>query len=282
MLKQLQNVTVDIRNMAGATGWDRPILRDLHATATLLDELVHEIGIPERWITHVRAQGNAGRRWTGWQQLPAGWAEAREQQLARLHAQVDELFEMTAIQTVYRDRRGVIEPVVAERFEALQKAQWLRIAMVARALNVTRAEVGTRWSNDPQRWTALLQKTRAVVPAELSKRWKSATSAVAVSRARTRYNALATAGLDHSGAPAPPHPQKLSHAAETLWHTMKFADTACSTQSSTTAGSDRGTRIAEAVDAAAPEPSCAEIADTGNAALTSAPEIAESHSEVEP
>ncbi|MFE9575301.1 hypothetical protein ACFYO1_02860 [Nocardia sp. NPDC006044] len=282
MLKQLQNVTDDIRRMTGATGWDRAVLRDLHVTADLLDELVHEIGIPERWITHVRALGNAGTRWTASQQLPAGRAEGREQQLARLHAQVDQLFEMTALQTVYRGRRGVIEPVLAERFDALQRLQWVRVAMVARALNVTRAEVGTRWSSDPRRWTALLEKSREVRPAELSKRWKAATSALVVSRARTRYNALASAGLDPSGAPAPPHPHELNVAAETAWRATNAAEGARHAGPATTAEGERGARIAEAVDAAAPEHSGAEVTDTDNPAPASTAEIPQPHSEIEP
>ncbi|WP_378741188.1 hypothetical protein [Nocardia brasiliensis] len=268
--------------MTDSAGWDRQIMRDLLAGAQVLEEQAPEIGIPERWIAHVRAQGNAGNRWSGWQQLPAGRAEAREQQLARLHAQVDQLFEMTAAATIYRDNLGWIAPLPAERFEEFQRLQWLRVAMVARALNVTSAEVGTRWSNNAQRWTALLEATRSAGPSELFKRWKSYTTAVAVAHARARYQALRMAGLDPAGAPTPPHPNELNQAAETAWRTANSADSVRGAGPSTTADGDRGARIAEAIEAAAPEQSEADVPDADSAAPATTPQIAQPQPEIEP
>lgn len=282
MLKQLQNVTADIYRMSEATGQDRGTLRDLHACARLLEEQAREIGIPERWIAHVRARGTTGVRWSARQQLPASRTEAREQQLARLHAQVDQLFEMAAVQTIYRNNRGWIEPPLAERFDEFQRLQWLRVRLVARALNITGAEVGTRWSSEPRRWTALLEKTRSYSAPELSKRWKSYTSAVAVAHARTRYQALRTVGLDPARAPAPPHPHELNSAAETAWRTTNSDVTTGSAGSTTTADWERGARIAEAVDAAAPQQRDAEVADTDNPAVTATPEISQLNTEIEP
>lgn len=282
MLKQLQNVTADLERMTNSAGWDRQIMRDLLAGARVLEEQAREIGIPERWIAHVRAQGNAGTRWSAWQQLPAGRAEAREQQLARLHAQVDQLFEMTAVATIYRDNLGWIAPLPAERFDEFQRLQWLRVTMVARALNVTSAEVGTRWSNNAQRWTALLEATRSAGPSELFKRWKSYTTAVAVAHARTRYHALRMAGLDPAGAPTPPHPHELNEAAETAWRTTNSANNVRGAEPPTTAGSDRGARIAEAIEAAAPEHTGADVPDTDSATLAPTPQITQSQPEIEP
>ncbi|MFF3224088.1 hypothetical protein ACFYV7_14950 [Nocardia suismassiliense] len=280
LLKQLQNVTADLDHVTGSVS-DRQLMRDLDTTARLLQDQAREIGIPPRWIAFVRAQGNAGHRWSDGQQLPASTAEAREHQLARLHTQVDQLYEMAALRRTYRERGNRITPLAAERFSEHQRLQWLRITMVSRALNVTRGEVGTRWSGDPQRWTALLEATRALTPSELSKRWKSYTTATAVVHARLRESTLRTAGLDSFGAVSPPRPHELHRTAATVWRAMSEIDSPPSADVPATNASDPGAQITAAVEAAAPEPSLADEPDTDDPAPASVPQIAAPQRELE-
>ncbi len=279
LLKQLQNVTADLDNVTGSAA-DRQMMRDLVTTARLLQDQAREIGIPPRWIAFVRTQGNAGLRWSDGQQLPASTAETREQQLARLHIHVDQLYEMAALRRIYRERGNPITPLAAERFSEHQRLQWLRVTMVSRALNVTRGEVGTRWSGDPQRWTALLEAARALTPSELFTRWKSYTTATAVAHARLREATLRAAGLDPLRAVAPPRPHELHLAAETAWRGTRASDSAQGAEIPATAAGDPGVQIAAAVEAATPEQNFADEPDA-DSATAPVPEIAQPQREVE-
>ncbi|WP_338760830.1 hypothetical protein V7968_32490 [Nocardia vulneris] len=246
ILTQLQNATAQLAATGGTAWGQRQMVGDLKATVQLLEEQARELAVPHRWIEFVKQQGSTGLFWNARQQLPAGAAEARDQQLQRLHTEVDHLYEMAALQAVYRDHVGGLTSTRTGRFDELQQLHWRRIVMVARGLNITATEIGNRWSADPRRWTELLDSMRSLPVAQLTRRWHDCTTATALGNARMRFHALQIVGLDPTGTPAPPEPDQLKHTAEQLWHAPD------SPHPHTTAAesSEHGIAIADAITAA--------------------------------
>ncbi|WP_280443416.1 hypothetical protein [Nocardia brasiliensis] len=246
ILTQLQNATAQLAATGGTAWGQRQMVGDLKATVRLLEEQARELAVPHRWIEFVKQQGSAGLFWNARQQLPAGAAEARDQQLQRLHTEVDHLYEMAALQAAYRDHVGGLTSTRAGRFDELQQLQWWRIVMVARGLNITATEIGNHWSADPQRWTALLDSMRSLPAAQLTRRWHDYTTATALGNARMRFHALQLVGLDPTATPAPPEPEQLKHTAEQLWHAPDGQHPPATAAES----SEPGIEIADAITAA--------------------------------
>ncbi|MBF6125542.1 hypothetical protein [Nocardia brasiliensis] len=279
LLRQLQNATAQLA-ATGATAWGkRQMLGDLTQTVRLLDEQARELAVPDRWIEFVTEQGRAGVFWNARQQLPTGRAEAREQQLDRLHAEVDHLYEMAALQAAYRDHVGGLTSTKHGRFEELQQLQWRRIVMVARGLNITTVEIAHRWSADSQRWAGLLNTMRALPVAQLTRRWHDYTTATALGNARMRFHALQLVGLDPTGTPAPPTPEQLTRTAEKLWHELDSQPPHAATAAD---GSEPGIQIADAITAATATDTDGTALDDTTAETADAPAGARVEIEAEP
>ncbi len=239
----IQNVTADLSVLAaepqGAMRVWRTTLRDLSVAARVLHEQAAAIGMPDNWIEHAHQAGRLGHKSTtdGW--LPAPTIVSRPLLLAQLHHQTDTLFSVAAIGVVRR-HQTTLDIQTANRLSEQVRLQWLRVGLVATAIELTEAEVGGWWATDPSVWQPRMARLAAQVEPERGRQWRELTGPATLRESRARVASMRMVGIDLERSALhqlPPAPHLLETAAENAWHTPGSG------------GADVGVRIGAAIDA---------------------------------
>lgn len=244
MAALIHNVSVDLRQLAREPHNRTKTFRDLSVVGRVVHEQAVAIGVPADWIAHAKKAGQQGRRVTEAASLPPRRPVARSLLIAQLHHQVDTLATLAAVGPVRRDRAAVTVQASDKLAEHL-RLQWLRVAMVATALDVTEAETNGWWSLEAADWQARLNQISQQSAPDQGRQWRELTHVGRVREGRIRVAAMRMVGIDLAdNAPhqLPPAPHLLETAAETVWHTAA-------------SGPESGTGIGAAIAATAVEDS---------------------------
>ncbi|WP_280345506.1 hypothetical protein [Nocardia neocaledoniensis] len=221
MAALIHNVSVDLRQLAREPHNRTKTFRDLSVVGRVVHEQAVAIGVPANWIAHAKKSGQQGRRATDAVSLPPRRPVARSLLIAQLHHQVDTLSTLAAVRPVRRDHATITVQAAGKLTEHL-RLQWLRVAMVATALDVTEAETSGWWSLEAADWQARLDQISQQSAPDQGRQWRELTHVGRVREGRIRVAAMRMVGIDlaHS-APhqLPPAPHLLETAAETTWHT---------------------------------------------------------------
>ncbi|MFD3510087.1 hypothetical protein [Nocardia sp. NPDC058666] len=232
MTAAIQNVTADLTVLArqrpdGFPQW-RATVRDLSLAGRVLHEQAVAIGVPQTWIEHARHAGRLGQKSTAEAPLPPSTEVPRIALVAQLRHQVDTLYTLAAIGAVRRGQ-GHVHRASVERLREHVTAQWLRVAMVATALDVTENEVEGWWATDSSTWQPRLALLQAQVEPERGRQWRAFTQPGAVREARCRVEAMRVVGINvDDGSPhqLPPTRNLLEATAENVWQSQHAVETA--------------------------------------------------------
>lgn len=221
MAAVLQNVTVDLMQLGREPHSRIQTFRDLSVVGRVVHEQAVAIGVPANWIAYARQAGQESRPATRDASLPPRRPVARSLLIAQLHHQVDTLATLAAVRPVRRDH-ATVTPQAADKLSEHLRLQWMRVAMVATALDVTEAETNGWWSLEATDWQARLNQISQQSAPDQGRQWRELTHVGRVREGRIRVAAMRMVGIDlaHS-APhqLPPAPYMLETAAETTWHT---------------------------------------------------------------
>ncbi|MBF6212167.1 hypothetical protein IU487_14105 [Nocardia puris] len=221
MAALIHNVSVDLRQLAREPHNRTTTFRDLSVVGRVVHEQAVAIGVPADWIAHAKKAGQQGRRATDAASLPPRRPVARSLLIAQLHHQVDTLATLAAVGPVRRDRVAVTVQASDKLAEHL-RLQWLRVAMVATALDVTEAETSGWWSLEAADWRARLDQISQQPAPDQGRQWRELTHVGRVREGRIRVAAMRIVGIDLAdSAPhqLPPAPHLIETAAENAWHT---------------------------------------------------------------
>ncbi|MFF0546618.1 MULTISPECIES: hypothetical protein [Nocardia] len=221
MAAVLQNVTVDLMQLAREPHSRIQTFRDLSVVGRVVHEQAVAIGVPANWIAYARQAGQEGRKATGDALLPPRRPVARPLLIAQLHHQADTLSTLAAVRPVRRDHAAVTAQTADKLAEHL-RLQWMRVAMVATTLNVTEAETSGWWSPEVADWRSRLDQISQQSPPDRGRQWRELTHVGRVREGRVRVAVMRMVGIDLAdSAPhqLPPAPHLLEAAAETAWHT---------------------------------------------------------------
>ncbi|NKX91249.1 MULTISPECIES: hypothetical protein [Nocardia] len=221
MAALIHNVSVDLRQLAREPHNRTKTFRDLSVVGRVVHEQAVAIGVPADWIAHAKKAGQQGRRATEAVSLPPRRPAARSLLIAQLHHQVDTLATLAAVGPVRRDRAAVTVQASDKLAEHL-RLQWMRVAMVATALDVTEAETNGWWSLEATDWRARLDQISQQSAPDQGRQWRELTHVGRVREGRVRVAAMRMVGIDLArSAPhqLPPAPHMLETAAETTRHT---------------------------------------------------------------
>ncbi|MFD4351555.1 hypothetical protein ACFWPX_03300 [Nocardia sp. NPDC058518] len=221
MAAAIQNVTVDITQLAREPYMRMQTLRDLTVIGRVLTEQATAIGVPHDWINLAYQAGYEGRKADDARRLPDPRPVTRAMLIAQLHHQADTLSTLAAVGPVRRGRGPVTAPA-AEKLSEHLRLQWLRVAMVATAINVTEDETRGWWPTDPTRWHSRIAEIEQQSAPDQGRQWRELTHRGSVREARVRVAAMRMVGIDLTdSAPhqLPPAPHLLEAAAEIAWCT---------------------------------------------------------------
>ncbi|MGC4989884.1 hypothetical protein [Nocardia salmonicida] len=224
MAAAIQNVTVDVTQLAQEPHLRMQTLRDLMVVGRVLTEQATAIGVPREWINLAYQAGHEGRKADDTRPLPDPLPVKRAMLIAQLRHQADTLSTMAAVGPVRRDRGQVSAPAAQKLGEHL-RLQWLRVAMVATAINVTEVETRGWWATDPTHWHARQAQIQQQSAPDQGRQWRELTHFASVREARVRVAAMRMVGIDLTdSAPhqLPPAPHLLEATAENAWHTASL------------------------------------------------------------
>lgn len=223
MTAAIQNVTADLSALAarpqGLMRLWRWTVRDLSVAVRVLHEQAMAIGVPDNWVEHAHQAGRLGHRTTADGPLPAANTVARPVPLAQLRHQAETLFTLAAIGVVRRDQT-TLNTATTHRLSEHIRLQWLRVAMVATAINVTETEVHGWWATDPAAWQPHMTRLNTQVEPERGRYWRELTGTTTLREARARVEAMRMVGLTITDSPPhqlPPAPHLLEASAEHAW-----------------------------------------------------------------
>ncbi|MEV0336921.1 hypothetical protein [Nocardia sp. NPDC050717] len=224
MAALIHNVSVDLRQLALQPHSRVQTFRDLSVVGRVVHEQAVAIGVPANWIAHAKKAGQQGRRATDAASLPPCRPVARSLLLAQLYHQVDTLSTLAAGGPIRRDHATVTLEAADKLTEHL-RLQWLRVAMVATALDVTEAETSGWWSLEAADWRARLDQISQQSAPDQGRQWRDLTHVGRVREGRIRVAAMRMVGIDladSSPHQLPPAPHLLETVAETTWHTASL------------------------------------------------------------
>ncbi|APE37187.1 hypothetical protein BOX37_28300 [Nocardia mangyaensis] len=224
MAAAIQNVTVDLMLLAREPHSRIQTLRDLSIAGRILHEQAAAIGVPANWIDYARQAGQEGRKATGTSSLPPRRPVSRSLLIAQLHHQADTLWTLAAVGPVRRDHGQVSAPA-AQKLDQHLRLQWLRVAMVATAINLTEAETRGWWATDPTHWHSRQTQIQQQSPPDQGRQWRELTHFTSVREARVRVAAMRMVGIDLTASSPhqlPPAPHLLAATAENAWHTASL------------------------------------------------------------
>ncbi|MEV0768518.1 hypothetical protein [Nocardia salmonicida] len=224
MTAAIQNVTVDVMLLAREPHSRMQTLRDLLVAGRVLCDQADAIGVPYNWIDHARQAGQEGRKAVGTYSLPPRRPVSRPMLIAQLRHQVDTLSTLAAVGPVRR-ARAAVGAVTAERLSEHLRLQWLRVAMVATAINLTEVEAAGWWRTDATYWQSRLAQIEQQEAPDLGRQWRELTQLASVREARCRVAAMGMVGIDLTASQPhqlPPAPHLLEATAEKAWHTAQF------------------------------------------------------------
>ncbi|MEV0853801.1 hypothetical protein [Nocardia fluminea] len=220
MAAAIQNVTVDLMLLAREPHSRIQTFRDLSIAGRILHEQAAAIGMPANWIDYARQAGQEGRKATGTSSLPPRRPVSRSLLIAQLHHQADTLSTLAAVGPIRRDR-GQVSAQAADKLGEHLRLQWLRVAMVATAINATEDETRGWWATDTTHWQRRLAQIQQQSAPEQGRQWREFTHLASVREARIRVAAMRMVGIDlTASAPhqLPPAPHLLEATAENAWH----------------------------------------------------------------
>ena len=219
MAAAIQNVTVDLMLLAREPHSRIQTFRDLSIAGRVLHEQAAAIGVPVNWIDYARQAGQEGRNATGTSSFPPRRPVSRSLLIAQLHHQAETLLTMAAVGPVRRGRGQVTAPA-AEKLGEHLRLQWLRVAMVATAINLTEDETRGWWPTDPTHWHSRIAQIEQQSAPDQGRQWREFTHRGTVREARVRVAAMRMVGIgltDSAPHQLPPAPHLLETAAENAW-----------------------------------------------------------------